>query len=81
MTIIIFTILGFLLAFGWELFCSKILKKTSFIIFNWRLHHSLYGLFFIGLGFIIQNIMLIGLGIGIIIQHTMTDGFRFISKK
>jgi hypothetical protein len=81
MTLIITSILGFILAYGWEYFCTHIIKRTALIILGYRLHHSLYGLLFIVLGLYVQNIILIGLGIGILIQHTVTDGFRFLSKK
>lgn len=72
-------LLGFLAAYGWELFCSRIIKQTSLIILGYRLHHSLYGLLFMGAGYISKNMFLAGFGIGIILQHTLTDGFRFIS--
>lgn len=80
MTLLLFSMLGILLAFGWEYVCTHIIKKTSFILFGWRLHHSLFGLMFIFLGFLTQNIILIGVGVGILIQHIATDGFRFMSK-
>ena len=81
MTLLISSILGILLAYSWEIFCTKILKKTSLIIFGYRLHHSIYGLLFLVIGIISINIVCDGLGVGIIIQHTITDGFRFISKE
>lgn len=81
MTILLMCIIGYILAHAWEYFCAHILKKTSLIIRGWRLHHSLYGLLFLILGFLLQNIFLTGIGFGIIIQHTITDGFRFISKE
>lgn len=80
MTIIISIIVGYILAYYWEFFCIHILHKKSLIIGGYRLHHSLYGLFFVIAGLYLQNIMLIGLGIGILIQHFITDGFKFISK-
>ncbi len=81
MTLLLACVLGFLLAFGWEHFCTHIIKKTSLIVQGWRFHHSLYGLLFLTFGFLIPNNILLGIGIGIIVQHTMTDGFRFISKE
>lgn len=72
-------LLGFLFAYGWEFFCTKIIKQTSLIILGYRLHHSIYGLLFLGLGYINKNVFLAGFGIGIIVQHTLTDGYRFIS--
>lgn len=80
-SIVIASLFGFILATLWEMFCVKIIKKTSLIILGYRLHHSLYGLLFVIFGFELQNNILFGLGIGILIQHTITDGFRFLSKE
>ena len=81
MTIIITSIFGFFLAYGWERFCERIIKVKAMIVFGYRLHHSLYGLAFIIIVFVFQTIIPIGLGIGIIIQHTITDGLRFVSEE
>jgi hypothetical protein len=81
MTFMLTVVIGFVLAFVWEYFCVNIIKRTVLIVWDWRLHHSLYGLLFLILGFLVQNIIFIGLGIGIVVQHTFTDGFRFVSKK
>lgn len=81
LTLLISSIAGFIFASYWEYFCARIIKRTSFILFGWRLHHSLYGILFIAIGFSVRNMSLIGIGIGVLIQHTITDGFRFISKE
>jgi len=72
---------GFLAAFAWEYFCTHILRKTSLIINGWRLHHSIYGLLFFVIGLLFSNTFITSFGVGILIQHTLTDGFRFISKE
>ncbi len=72
-------ILGFISAFIWEFFSGKIIHQTALILYGYRLHHSLYGIASILYGTTNKNHFLIGFGIGIIIQHTLTDGFRFIS--
>ncbi|MBP9814006.1 hypothetical protein KBC80_02325 [Candidatus Woesebacteria bacterium] len=81
LTIILFSIIGFAIAFIWEFFCTHVIRKTSLILLGYRLHHSIFGLLIIALGLSIQNIPLTGIGVGILIQHTVTDGFRFISKE
>jgi len=80
MNISIFIILGYTLASLWELFCKYIINKTSLIIRGYRLHHSLYGIVLIIIGTLMDISTPLSIGIGIIIQHTVTDGFRFISK-
>ena len=62
MTIIIAVIIGFFLAYGWEWLCERIIKVKAMIVFGYRLHHSLYGLAFIIMGFVFQNIIPFGLG-------------------
>lgn len=81
MTLLLACVVGFIVAYIWEYVCTNIIKKTSLILFGWRLHHSLYGILFIAIGFSVRNMSLIGIGIGVLIQHTITDGFRFISKE
>jgi len=47
---------------------------------GYKFHHSCWGLIFILLGFI--NLIFLGLGIGIVIIHTITDGrLVFIEKE
>lgn len=58
------------------------------ILFGHHVHHSTYGLIFIALGIIFyferslsDSLFYIMFGIGIIIQHTISDGrFIFIDK-
>lgn len=73
------TIAGYIAAHIYENFGEKIVKKDKLIVYGYRLHHSLYALLFLALGFI--DIKVAFFGIGILIQHTVTDGFRFISKE
>ena len=65
----------------YEHFVPRIFKKEALIIVGHRLHHSLYGLVAIIFGAALQNNALFAMGIGIVIQHTATDGFRFFSKE
>ena len=67
---------------------KKIFNKESLVLFGYKLHHSLYGL--LGLlfslmlfinGKIMFSEILLGLSFGTIVQHTVTDGFRFLSKE
>lgn len=81
MTLIISIILGYIIAHLYERVIVMATKKDALIIKGYRLHHSLYGTAFLVLGFLSQNIIAIGLGVGIIVQHTLTDGFRFVSKE
>jgi hypothetical protein len=81
MTLLFSLILGMPLAAFYEYLMLKIPGKKGLIIKGYRLHHSIYGLIFITMGLALQSIFCIGLGLGILIQHTLTDGFRFISKE
>jgi len=85
-------LIGFVGAFLYEYCTGKIdrrfFKKDALIISGYRLHHSLYGLFglllsilFFLSGKVGVSTTLLGLSIGVIIQHTITDGFRFLSKE
>lgn len=81
-------ITGFFGAYLYELFAKKVLRKDSFIVGGYRLHHSLYGLAglfaSIWLALVNQNLysaVLLGFSLGIITQHTITDGCSFISKE
>lgn len=74
-----FTI-GIILATSYELLALKVFKKQALIIFGHRLHHSLYGLLFIAVGYFVLT-ELTFLGCGIIAQHSFTDGFKFITKE
>jgi hypothetical protein len=49
--------------------------------FSYHFHHSLFGLFFIGVS-LFTSVLFTGVGIGIIIVHTITDkrGLVFIEK-
>ena len=59
------------------------------ILFGYHAHHSVYGLLFIIAGVIFyfnknisDSLLYISFGVGIIIQHTLSDGhFVFIEKQ
>jgi len=51
------------------------------ILGEYRLHHSLYGLLFILLGIFTHRLTLMSFGLGIIVQHTATDGLWFLTKE
>ena len=77
-------ILGIVAAFAYESLAGpigvNIFKRDALIINGYKLHHSLYGILFLGIGYVNKNLFLAGFGVGIIIQHTFTDGFRFVQK-
>ncbi len=72
---------GFVAAWFYEQIMLSVFGGNGLIVWNWRLHHSLYGLLFISLGVITRKTPLISFGVGIIAQHTLTDGFWFITKE
>jgi hypothetical protein len=77
-------IVGIIVAFLYEYlsgFVGKnIFNTDSVIVSGYKLHHSLYGLFFIILGLLRSKNFYVWFGLGIIFQHTLTDGFLFIQK-
>lgn len=77
-------ILGVLTAFLYDyvakMIGTKVFHKTELVIWGFKLHHSLYGLLSFALYGVNRNVFFLGFGIGIILQHTITDGFRFIQK-
>ena len=87
--LIVSVIVGYLFAYVYEYLAKKIGKtihKDALYIKEYKLHHSIYGLILIATSiFFLQEtkicILLIGIGIGIIIQHYFTgDGLVFITK-
>lgn len=78
-------IVGFILTKFYEwvyLILNKKLKKQIIVkLKGFHIHHSIYGLFFIGLSTGLKNLFLLGIGLGIIVQHTIFDKkFTFIDK-
>ncbi len=77
-------ILGILFAIVYESLALvvgiNIFKKEALIISGYKLHHSLYGVFFLLISFVSKKYFFLGFGLGIIFQHTLTDGFRFIQR-
>ncbi len=79
---ILFSILfGYILAHLYEKVAIVMSRGKPLVVLGYRLHHSLYGIIFLGLGYLYQQQVLYGIAVGIILQHTITDGFRFISKE
>lgn len=74
------TVIGFCISTLYEVFIIKLTKKRALILNGYRFHHSIYGLIFIILSFSVYNFLFF-FGIGIILQHTITDGFKFITKE
>ncbi len=77
-------VLGIVSAYLYESLAGAIgvnvFKKDALIVYGYKLHHSLYGVLFLALGYMNKSVFLAGFGLGIITQHTFTDGFRFIQK-
>lgn len=81
MTIIVSILAGYILAYSYEKALTILSHGKPLVIAGWRLHHSLYSVLFFVSFLVFQNSIFLGLAIGILIQHTITDGFRFISKE
>ncbi len=86
--IIVPCLIGIASGYIYEFIMSKVGRlsnKSKVVISKYKLHHSLYGLIFIliGLSTLTQySIPLLALGVGIIIQHSLSgDGFVFITKE
>ncbi len=75
-------IIGFLVGFIPTLIidlilkCNKSLRKKYWdnprLIFGYHFHHSLIGLLLLVIGFF-TSILLLGVGLGIIVSHTISD--------
>jgi hypothetical protein len=74
-------VFGFFVAWLYEFLAIDVIGKDSFIINGYRLHHSLYGVFSCLMGFLNKKVFWIGFGAGVITQHIVTDGLRFVSKE
>lgn len=88
-----FLVSSFMIGFGLAWFWEKTTMKIGRFAHQggWHFHHSLFGIFSPFLMFAIwrknwfknkTNLILltIGLSSGVITQHTIGDGFRFITK-
>ena len=77
-------VLGIISAYVYESLAGivgkNIYNREALVIYGYKLHHSLYGVLFLVLAYVNRNVFLAGFGLGIITQHTFTDGFRFIQK-
>lgn len=84
-------VLGFLILTVIEILLSrnKVLRKKYWdnprLVYGYHIHHSTLGLVLVVTGLIVKNSIgqvLIGLGVAIIIVHTLFDGrLVFIEKK
>jgi hypothetical protein len=80
-------ILGFAAAYLYEILAYVLAmnifhqNNPGLIIGGYRLHHSLYGLLFLIFGVAQKKEFYLGFGLGIIVQHTMYDGFWLISRE
>jgi len=90
MSLLLSIFVGIAVTFGLEfIFVSNKKFKNTFwdhpvTIYGYKIHHSTYGLLFIALGLIFSGlrIFLIGLGLGVIIAHTISDKrFVFVEKR
>jgi hypothetical protein len=77
----LFFFLGFVIAWFYEATMLQLFGGQGLIIGGYRLHHSLYGLLFILLGIFTHRSTLMSFGVGIIVQHTATDGLWFLTKE
>lgn len=77
-------IVGILIGYIYEFIMFRVGKafnKSKIVISKYKLHHSLYGLLFTILGLGTHSVLIISLGVGIVMQHTISgDGFVFITK-
>lgn len=78
---------GFAAAYVYEIVAFMLgrqafnMDNPGLIIYGYRLHHSLYGLLFLVLWAAKRKEFHLGFGLGVIAQHTMYDGFRFVSRE
>lgn len=75
-------LLGFTFGVVWVWATDKLSAKP--IIKGYHFHHSMFTIPALFIALFTQEVItviLLGLGIGIIIQHTYREGFKFITKK
>lgn len=85
MEVLVF-LLGILLGFAFGEVWVWVTDKWSAkpFIKGYHLHHSLFALLVFFIAFFVSEtmrIVLLGSGIGIIIQHTCKEGFKFITRE
>jgi hypothetical protein len=75
---------GIIAGFSIMTIYSKLTKGNKLVIGAYHLHHSLYSILFIVAALIIGNqsisVLLIGMAVGTIIEHTCSDRFVFVSS-
>lgn len=89
MSIILSFVFGYLISHIYEqitLSITKRIKVSGLIIFDYRLHHSLYGLIATIIAIVFYNpstsLLIISAGLGNIVQHYCSgDGLVFITKE
>ena len=74
-------LVGIISASLYEYIAVTVLKRKSLIIKGYRLHHSLFAFVFLFFALLTGQISFLLFGVGVLIQHTATDGFRFITKE
>jgi hypothetical protein len=80
--IILGGIFGILYQGGYDILSEKTNSEPIVTFNGYHFHHSMYGAILIPIGFIISNPIIIGLGIGIIIEHTvLEEKYIFIEKQ
>ncbi len=73
---------GFALGEVWVLMTDRYDKKSFFK--GYHFHHNLFAVPLFLIAFFTQEVIavvLLGSGIGLIIQHTYREGFKFITKE
>jgi hypothetical protein len=79
-------VIGYLVIQKTYVFLYKLQKNAvkSFLPFKYHVHHDFAGLLMIICGLLITppwlQITIAGAGVGLIVHHVQTEGFRFITK-
>jgi hypothetical protein len=79
-------IVGYLVTKKTYVFFYNLQKAAvkSFFSLKYHIHHDFVGLLLVVLGFLITplwlQITIAGVGVGLIIHHTQTEGFKLITK-
>jgi hypothetical protein len=71
--IVIGGIFGILYQAGYDVLSEKTNTEPIVTFNGYHFHHSMYGAILIPIGFITSNPIIIGAGVGIIIEHTILE--------
>lgn len=83
---IVFTILGYLIGYKFSLTLFNLENKIKKLINikRFHVHHDFVGLSLVLASILLANLLLqvtvAGIGLGLFIHHTTTEGFKFITK-